>query len=216
MIAGADAVRHVSSEKAVIHLDHVPWETYCRLREIPENASVRMTFDRGALVLMSPSKRHEHVSELLGQLVVEWAVARELEFQSCGTVTFQREDLARGTEPDKCFYTQHEAAVRDRDELDLTVDPPPDLAVEVDVTAVSQRKLEIYAAVGVPEIWLWRDETLQVLRLQGEHYRETAGSTALPGFPVDGVSRLLQRRRELGNLALLREFRQMIQPSGRE
>jgi len=205
------AAQIASPPDTTVHLDDVSWETYRELRESPANNGVRMTYDQGALVLMSPSKRHERVSELLGQFIVEWLVARGIEFQSCGAVTFQRDDLAKGTEPDKCFYVQHEAAVRARDELNLAADPPPDLAIEVDVTALSDRKLTIYAAVGVPEVWRWKEETVQLMQLQDGRYLEVDESTVLPGFPLGEAVRLIQSRHERDNMTLLREFRKLVE-----
>ena len=208
---------HVGSPTdAVVRLDDVSWETYRQLRDSPQNEAVRMAYDQGTLYLMSPSKRHERVSELLSQLVVEWALAKSIEFQSCGSVILRRDDLEKGLEPDKCFYLQHEAAVRDQDELDLSIDPPPDLVIEVEVTYLSERKLTIFAAIGVPEVWRWRNETLQVLRLERNRYIEVRQSRALPGFPISRATALIQRRRRLGNMSLLREFRNSIQESDTE
>ena len=200
-----------ASTDAVVQLDRVRWETYGDLRDSPENDHVRMTFDRGVLVLMSPSKRHERIASLIGQLIVEWALVKRVPFQSCDTVTFQREDLSRALEPDKCYYIQHENIVRDRDELDLSVDPPPDLVIEVDVASSSARKLKLYAAFGVPEVWHWRDEQLQILILRDSEYEPADDSDALSGFPIRQAVDLIVDRRSRDDMTLLLEFRNLIQ-----
>ena len=93
---------------------------------------------------------------LIGLLLHAWTLERDIDIQSCRTVTFKREDLQRGLEPDNCYYVANEARVRSKTELDLTLDPPPDLAIEIDLGGGRMRKLAIYAAFGVPEVW-WFD-----------------------------------------------------------
>jgi Uma2 family endonuclease len=196
---------------ARVWLSGVAWDDYVRLRDIPESRNIRMTYDEGSLELMSPSKLHERIAELVGHLVFIWTLDREIPVQSCGTTTFQREDRQKGLEPDKCYYIQHEADVRDRDELDLAIDPPPDLVVEVDVTSPSRRRFPIYSQLGVPEVWLWRNETLQFFLLDDAgQYAATNDSTALPDFPRQLAERFLTQRREKDETTLLREFRQAI------
>src|SRR5260370_377378 len=118
-------------------------------------------------------------------------------------MTFRREDLDRGLEPDNCYYIQHETAVRERDEIDLTIDPPPDLAVEVDITASSIDRLSIYMALGVPEIWRWHDDALYVLVLAaGGKYLQIATSQALPGFPCESMADLIRRRASVDEMTL--------------
>jgi Uma2 family endonuclease len=194
-----------------VWLGGIPWEDYVRLRNVPESRNVRMTYDRGVLALMSPSKLHERIAELLGRLILAWTEEREIPVQSCGTMTFQRADLEQGLEPDKCYYVRHEAAVRDREELDLAIDPPPDLVVEVDVSSSSRNRLPLYGRLGVPEVWLWRDDALRVLvRDEKGQYGEADDSAALPGFPCPLAQRLLAARRDQDETTLVRRFRQAI------
>ena len=111
----------------------IPWQTYLALRDVPENYHVRMTYDGGVLEMMSPSKRHEKYAEMIGLLIHIWAMELHVGMESCRTMTFKREDLEKGLEPDNCYYVQNEPLVWQKDELDLAVDPPPDLAVEVEL-----------------------------------------------------------------------------------
>jgi Uma2 family endonuclease len=196
-----------------VRLSNVPWDVYQALRNEDENRNIRMTYVRGILEMMSPSKRHERVASILGRLIEAWTEAKGLGIQSCRATTFQRHDLETGLEPDNCYYIQHEPQVRDRDELDLAVDPPPDLAVEVDVSSSSLDRLPIYAAIGVPEVWRWRREQIQVYLLDGNHYRTFNASQTLAGFPIAQAAELLQRRLASDDNALVREFRTLISPN---
>src|SRR3989304_806860 len=140
-------------------LPAVPWQAYIALREQSENEHVRMIYDRGVLEMMTPSKRHEQYGYLIGRLIDVWTEELKIDVQSCRTVTFKREDIQRGLEPDNCYYIAHELTVRDKVELDLSVDPPPDLAIEIDLGSSVTDKMALYAAFNVPEVWLY-DGTL--------------------------------------------------------
>ena len=185
------------------------WEQYVSLRDVDENRHTRMTFDRGSLELMSPTRLHERFRILIGYCLLVWFQENRIRFQSCGSTTFRRKDLQRGFEPDHCYYIQHEPLVRDRDEeLDLTVDPPPDLAIEVDITSSSIDRMSIYAAFGVPEVWRWHDERLTVFALGTEaKYSEVASSRALPTFPVTQVAEFILQRKFSDELTFIGEFR---------
>lgn len=187
------------------------WQTYIALRDSDENRHVRMTFDRGSLELMSPSKAHERVGYLIGRCIDVWTEMRRIEMQGCRTTTFRREDLQRGLELDNCYYIAHEADVRHRDETDLTIDPPPDLAIEVDVASRSLNRLAIYAALGVSEVWMWRRENLTVHLLNDSgKYDVVPESRALPRFPFDRLTTLLQNRTTIGETMLICDFREWI------
>ena len=200
----APTTAHVCSTQ----LREATWEQYVELRDSDELRNTRMTFDRGSLELMSPSKLHERAACLIGRCIDVWTEERRIEIQSCRSTTFRRYDLLRGLEADNCYYIEHEPAVRDRDEVDLAIDPPPDLAIEVDVTSRSIDRMPIYAALGVPELWRWYDDRLLVLRLDAAgQYVEAPVSQALPGFPCDKLTELIKRRTTAGETSLIREFR---------
>ncbi len=143
-------------------LHGVSWRIYQDLRDAPENEHVRMTYQGGDLEMMAPSKSHEQYASLIDRLLHVWTLERGIDIQSCRTMTCKREDLRRGFEPDNCYYVANEALVRNHPELDLTVDPPPDLAVEVDLSGKGRDKLAVYAAFGVPEVWWFDGRRLQV------------------------------------------------------
>lgn len=199
-----------------VRLSNVPWEVYEMLRNEAENRNIRMTYVRGILEMMSPSKRHERVASVLGRFIEAWTEIQGIEIQSCRTTTFQRRDLETGLEPDNCYYIQHEPLVRDRDELDLKIDPPPDLAVEVDVSSSSLDRLPVYAAIGVPEVWRWRQERIEVYRLTGDDYQPSDASQTLVGFPITAAAGLLAERLASDDNALVRKIRNLIstKPAG--
>lgn len=200
-----------AGESVVFH--EVSWDEYLRLRGEDDGPGLRMLYDQGELTLMSPSYRHERVVQLLALLVVAWMRAMRIDFVPVGAVTCQREDLRRGFQSDNCWYIEHEAVMRGKDSFDLTIDPPPDLAVEVDVSRDSEKKLPVYAAFSVPEVWIWKNGQLRIFILTGDDYEEFAESAALPGFPLDLAATLVRRGPEDGINALLDEFHEAIKKS---
>lgn len=212
-MATVEQVRQTATFPPVQHivLRGVPWQTYVALRDIPENWHVRMTYDGGVLEMMSPGKRHENHAELLGALVRAFAEELDIDIQGCRTMTFKREDLEKGLEPDNCYYIQHEAQVRAKDEIDFSADPPPDLAIEIDVTTKSVGKMPIYAAFRVPEVWRYDGDRLEVLTLAASGEYEPRGeSIALAGLPLAEVERILKKGRTASEIKLVRAFRRWV------
>lgn len=151
-------------DRIVLH--DIPWSVYVRLRDADNRRGVRMAYWNGTLELVSPLFRHEKYSERIAQLIRTVAIERDIPCSGAGSTTLQRRGRGRkkgaGKEPDTSFYFAHEASVRDKDDINLGVDPPPDLAVEVDNTNDSAGKLPIYAALGVPEVWRFDAETWEL------------------------------------------------------
>ena len=130
---------------------------------------------------------------------------------SCRTMTVSREDLQKGLEPDNCYYVQHEAQVRHKTKLDFVVDPPPDLAIEVDVSKSSLGKLKLYAAFGVPEVWRYDGQRIEVFTLGPKHrYLPSAESICFPGIPVDEMSRVLGQVTAERETVLILSFRHYV------
>ena len=200
-----------NSPERIVYLSEVDWETYEKLRAAEGSRNVRMTYDAGDLQIMSPSKLHERIAELLAHLILVWAEELQIVLQGCGAMTFKRKDLQKGFEPDKCYYIQNENLVRDREVLDLLIDPPPDLAIEVDVWSMSAARMPLYAAIRVPEVWRWRDEKIQVFRLNRKgRFVARSESVCLPGFPFAEVERLLSQRNEIDQISMARSFRRFV------
>jgi len=197
-------------------LSGISWKTYVAMRDVPENQHVRMTFDRGELEMMSPSKRHEKLAILIDRIIHAWAEERDIDIESCRTMTCRREDLGRGLEPDNCYYVRHAAAMRAREELDLSIDRPPELAIEIDITRIALDKLDLYAAIGVPEVWRCSGQSLQVYRLDSAgHYAQHPGSGIFPAFPTAEAERVLRQAGEVSEIVLVKSFRQWVRDNSR-
>lgn len=193
-----------------IVLSGISWNLYWTLRELPENDGKFMTYDRGLLEIMTHSKFHERVAQIIARFIEVWTEESDIPIASCGNLTVRREDLEKGLEPDKCYYIQHEAFARGEDEVDFLKDPPPDLVLEVDHTAKSIKKMPIYQAMGVPEVWRWNEELLTISELVDGRYQQHEDSTALPGFPFDALKQALQQRHQIDETTLIRQFRQWL------
>ena len=150
-----------------VTLRNLSWETYRRLlSEHGDGSSPRFTFDRGVLEIMSPSAEHERYNLRIADLIGVLADEMDLEVEGLGACTFTREDLERGFEADSCFYVQHADKVRNKERVDLSTDPPPDLVIEIEITNPSVNKLLLFAEFGVPEVWRYNGVRLETLRLR--------------------------------------------------
>jgi hypothetical protein len=113
-------------------------------------------------------------------------------FVGGGSTTFRRRDLQRGLEPDQCYYTVNAHRMQGPRELDLSVDPPPDLALEVDFTSSSLDRMSIYAALGVAEVWRWTTAGIQIYHLQGSgENRDYVSADRSLSFSMIPMDRLL-------------------------
>lgn len=193
------------SVERAIFLREVPWAAYQSLRRAQANNHLRMVYDRGDLEVMSPLKRHGKIATLLDHMIHAWTRHCKMEIESGRDMTCDREELEKGLEPDLCYWIANQPLVCGKDEIDWQTDPPPDLALEVDITRSSIPKLPIYEALRIPEVWCWRNR-LEVLRHQGEHYISVPESLSLPGFPLQLTSEFIEQRNSEGENALLERF----------
>ena len=192
-------------------LENVVWETYENLLSgRGENRVPRFTYDRGMLEIMSPSPEHEAYNRSVALLVEFVAEELSIDVYDLGSTTFRREDFERGFEPDSCFYIQNEERIRGKGRIDLSVDPPPDLVIEIDITSPSMNKLPIYARLGVPEVWRYDGEKLEILNLGSDGYDEVSKSVALPALTSFVMSRLMKRSKSLRRTVWLREVRETM------
>ncbi len=194
-------------------VENVRWETYVALADDRRSCVPRITYDRGLMELMSPKKVHEMVKTLLGRLVAAYAEVCEIEILSVASTTFRRQDLKRGFEADEAFYVEHAEAMRAKDEIDLSIDPPPELVIEVEITASAIRKLDLFAKLGVAEVWRHDGEQLRAYHLVGDSYQQVEQSIVLDGFPLAQAQAIVQQRNKQGEVALVRDFRNSIRSS---
>jgi Uma2 family endonuclease len=183
-------------------LHNVEWATYCKLRDDPANDHLRMTYLDGDLTIVSP-QHIGHEIDSRGIFIVVMTVARacRIRFLPVGTTTLRKEGRTSpdraGKEPDEGFYLGDDVArIRGKTELDLSIDPPPNLAIEVDNTRSSESALPTYARIGVPEVWRFDavDRTLWFGHLEGDHYEEVGRSINLPRLTPALVLEALEAR----------------------
>lgn len=191
-------------------LKDVRWNTYQNLvRDLESQPGTRLTYDCGTLEILMPLP-HETFKKLLGRFVEVITEELGIEIRSLGSTTWSREDLQKGLEPDECYYIQNELAVRGKDEIDLAIDPPPDLAIEVDSTSSSMNRMGIYAALGIPEVWRFDRETLTILHLVNGDYQPREGSLVLPMFNDAVLMNFLELSQTMGETSLIRHVRQWV------
>ncbi len=201
------------AERTSLRLSAVDWRTYSQLLRIfAERPGYRLTYDRGELEIMSPLLEHDKDGRFLGRLAVTLTEELGLPVIGGGSVTMRRRGKQRGLEPDDCFWIENAARMAGRRRLDLRRDPPPDLAIEADVTHSSLNRLKIYSVLRVPEVWRLVDDTLTFLVLapNGE-YQQAAFSRSFPMVtPADLLGFLQQAREATDQNAVVREFRVWI------
>lgn len=192
-------------------LHDISWETYEQLLEIfAERSTPRMTYYQGTLELIVPLPEHERYSWTIGRLIAALSEELGLEIIGLKSSTWRSKPKKAGKEADECFYIQNEAAMRDKLEIDLTTDPPPDLAVEMDLTSSSVNKMRIYEELKVPEVWRFKKGKLTVNILTDAGYVESETSLAFGSFPVREIAQFMQLGSDKGENARIREFREWV------
>ena len=175
-------------------LQGVGWDFYEEiLKEFEDSNALHFAYDDGFLEVEVPTGRHERPYRLLTDLVKLICLELEIDADDSGSTTLRKKVKLKGVEPDTCFYIQNEPEIRGKMEIDLAADPPPDLVIEVDVTSPSLDKMPIYAALEVPEVWLYKGERVEFYQLNGKEYREIERSIALPILSSGEAMEFLQK-----------------------
>lgn len=189
----------------------VDWEFYESMLRRLDGRRVFVTFDKGRLELMSPSFKHDDYGRLLGLLIHILADELDLPLKGCKSTTFRRRELEKGLEPDECFYVANAPRIRGKDEIDLSVDPPPDLAVEVEISRRLLDRVAIYAGLGVGELWRHDGVRLRVFVLGADgKYEPRAASPTFPGMPLGQVDEFLRQSRDVDEVKWARAVRGWI------
>ena len=189
-------------------IPNVTWEQYeDLLAELGEERRIpRINYCNGTLELMSPA--HERPHRIIGYIVTAILDAQRREWEDFGSTTFKKSKRA-GLEPDTCFYIQNAERVRDLQRMDMTQDPPPDLAIEADVT--SKTTLEAYAVLQVPEVWIYDNGKLKIHLLQNGEYQESAISPTFPDVAIaEIIPQLVQQAFQQGTSTMLRNLRNQM------
>lgn len=172
----------------------ISWDFYEQLlKDFEGSNALHFAFDNGTLEVEVPLGKHEIPIRILADLVSHLCVEKDIGVRNVGSTTFRKRAKSKGIEPDTAFYIQNEPQVRGLLDLDLTQDPPPDLAIEVDVTSPSLNKMPIYAALGINEIWLYKGKKVEFFKLIGEKYQPIKNSIALPFLSSEKATEFLEK-----------------------
>ncbi|MEO6811974.1 MAG: Uma2 family endonuclease [Isosphaeraceae bacterium] len=173
-------------------LQGVGWDGYQALLALVADQGVRLTYDRGKIELMSPLWIHERYKKLFAYIIEAITDELDLPRVAAGASTFNSQALDRGLEPDECYYLASAAMLRQTDRIDLAIDPPPDLAIEIEITRSALDRPGIDAALEVPEVWRYNGESIRVLLLGPDRtYALSETSRAFPFLPMAEIERFL-------------------------
>jgi Uma2 family endonuclease len=191
-------------------LKDITWQMFeTLLTELGESRTSRLSYSKGTLEIMMPLPEHESGKENIGDFVKILLEELDIEFWPLGSTTFKNENMGQGVEADACFYIQNEAAVRGKNRIDLETDPPPDLAIEIDLT--SRTQLNNYEALGVPELWRYNGRKLEISILQDGKYVKSYVSLQFPNLPItDVIPQYLAQSKTAGRNVAMKAFRAWV------
>ena len=196
------------SPGSVVTIPNISWlEFESILQELGEKRRTRIAYSNSTLEIMVPLPEHERPKDLISDIVKILLKSAGRRYEPFGSTTFKREGAA-GVEPDACFYILNYQLMIGRRRL-LPDDPPPDLAIETDVT--SKTKIDAYKIIGVPEVWVYDSGRLRIYLLQDGEYVESDSS---PNFPEIAIAQLIpatvERALQVGSCQALEEFESAI------
>lgn len=198
-----------TGQRLVLH--GISWETYERLLADFENShAAHFAYDQGGLEIMVLSFEHEKINRLFHSLFEVVAEEMDIDFENAGSTTLKREDLHRGFEPDTCFYVNHVEHIRGKTHIDLSVDPAPDLVIEIDLSSLSLDKLPIYAAVGVTEVWRYYEKGVEIFTLNSGTYQRQEISRVLPGLTDKIISGFIEDGHAMKRTTWVRSIREWV------
>lgn len=192
-------------------LENISWQTFkTMLAEMSNQRNTKLAYDNGLLEIMSPMMPHENSNRLIEGFILVLCEEFGKEVKSSGSVTLTRDDLERGGEPDSSYYIQNEFLVRDKENIDLAIDPPPDLVLEVEYSRPQVDKLRLYASMGIPEFWRFNGSILRIYTLSKGQYSEIEVSPTFAPIPVKEIPRFIRESRKNGQIATTRAFRNWV------
>ncbi|MDF5719299.1 MAG: Uma2 family endonuclease [Rhizonema sp. PD37] len=192
-------------------LENISWQTFkSMLADMGDERNTRLAYDNGIVEIMSPLVPHENSNRLIEAFIVVMCEELGLEIKRTGSLTLTRDDLEKGGEPDSSYYIQNESLVRDKENINLATDPPPDLVLEVEYSRPAVNKLTLYASMGIPEFWRYNGSVLRVYCLSSNQYSEVASSPTFARIPVKEIPQFIQATRKNGEIATTRTFRTWV------
>ena len=193
---------------AVVRLP-ATWQEYQILSQQRGDRSIpRMKYRNGEVFLMSPLPKHGRDAHLIANVITTLLDCTGREYDAFTPVTMELPEES-GIEPDYCFYIDNWEAVSGKERINWSVDPPPDLVLEIDVTSYSD--VNDYLPYRVPEVWLFRKKQLLIYQLQGAEYVLQTQSKYFPEINLqDAVARCLQIAYQRNTSAAIRDLRQRL------
>lgn len=201
-------IETLEGQSTILH--DIDWQQFeSILDDLGEKRNTRIAYLDGVLEIVMPLPQHEKIKVLISYFVQVLLDELAIDFEGYGSTTFKAKAKKAGLEPDDCFYIQNNVAMRGIRKLDMAIDPPPDLAIEVDVT--SKTKFDVYRVLGVPELWLY-DKVLKIYVLQDDEYIESEFSPTFDNIPVcEIIPQFLELSLSEGRSAAMRAFRAWMQ-----
>jgi Uma2 family endonuclease len=186
------------------------WEDYCALRDSRGDGSIpRIKYRQGEILLISPLPRHGREANLLADIVKALLFHQEREYEAFTPITMDIPKVS-GIEPDYCFYIENWQSSVGKDRIDWQVDPPPDLAIEIDVTSFTS-ELD-FLPYKVPELWILKKNKLNIYLLVDDHYELSENSRCFPGLALpEIIDRCFTTAKDQGSIAVLRQLREFLQ-----
>ncbi|MBW4554438.1 MAG: Uma2 family endonuclease [Trichormus sp. ATA11-4-KO1] len=189
-------------------LKNISWQTFkAMLVDMGTERNFRLAYDNKRVEIMTPLMPHENSNRLIEGLILVLCEEFALEVKTTGSLTLTRNDLEKAGEPDSSYYIQNEFLVRDKENIDLDQDPPPDLVLEVDYSRPKIDKLSLYASMGIPEFWRYNGSVLRIYALSGNQYLEVELSPTFTPILVKDIPRWIQESKKIGQLAAKNAFR---------
>ncbi len=192
-------------------LQSISWQTFkAMLADMGCERNKRLAYDNGIVEIMTPLMLHENSNRLIEGFVLVLCEEFALEVKSAGSLTMTRDDLERGAEPDSSYYIQNELLVRNKENIDLNTDPPPDIVLEVEYSRPKIDKLSLYASMGVPEFWRYNGNILRIYALNSGQYSQSDRSPTFAPVLVTEIPRFIQESKKVGQITATRAFRTWV------
>jgi Uma2 family endonuclease len=205
------AAEHLRNGARLI-VPHVTWDEYERLLEnLPEAPHLRLSYDCGRLEIVSTSPEHEAIVRLVEDLVLIYCLVFQLKLYKFGETTWKRRAKEKGAESDACYYIKDTERIARKKSFDLETDPPPDIIVEIDITNDSSSKFSIYAALSVPEVWLYDGKAFVFYERDGDSYAPIANSRFLPMLTASLLTQSVRIMEEAGQPEAREAFLRQIE-----
>ena len=192
-------------------LREIAWETYVKLCDQNQSRATQMAYFEGELEIMTVGWPHETAKGRINTLFIFMAESLGVDFEDSGQHTFRHNRKRIGFEADLSYYVTNLDLIRSRTKVNLDRDPPPDLVVEIDISRNSERKLLMYAALGIREVWRCEGAAIRIYKLSGGRvYKNAAKSSILPGVTARRLTDLLVDADKMNRLAWFAHVRNSV------